>query len=84
MLVTTPYYSMVNLLADRPVVTELIQNDFRGDRLAAEALRLLDDSSARERMKAALAEVRRTLAGDTPAAEKAAEAICERFDLERN
>ncbi len=81
MLVTTPYYSMVNLLAGRAVVTELIQKDFRGDRLAAEALRLLDDPDARESMRADLAEVRGLLTTDFPAAEKAAETICARFEL---
>ncbi len=84
MLVTTPYYSMVNLLAEKAVVTELIQNDFRGDRLAAEANRLLDDPNARERMKADLAEVRNKLAGEVSAAERAAEEICKRFDLRQD
>ena len=37
-----PYYSMVNLVAGRSVVPELMQNEVTGERLATEALRLLE------------------------------------------
>jgi lipid-A-disaccharide synthase len=49
-LVDVPFYSMVNLIAGRPVVPELMQNEMTGVRLAAEAGRLLADSEARWRM----------------------------------
>ncbi len=62
-LVDVPFYSMVNLVAGRPAVPELIQNDMRGERLAAEALRLLGSPGAREAMRAELATVARALAG---------------------
>lgn len=77
-LVDVPFYSMVNILAGRAVVPELIQKECRGDRLAAEALRLLDDSAERERMKADLAAVRESLSGAAPAAGRAAGIVCER------
>ena len=80
-LVKTPYYSMVNLLANREIVPELIQSDCTGDRLAAAALRLLSRPDEQSRMKADLSELRKSLAGEAPAATKAAEAICRRIGL---
>ncbi len=60
-LVKAPFLSMVNLVAERAVVPELIQGDCTAERLAGEAGRLLEDSAARERQRSALAEVRRRL-----------------------
>ena len=67
-LVRVPFYSMVNLVAGRAVVPELIQADMTGERIAAEALRLLEDSGARARMRDGLAETARKLsvAGPPP------------------
>jgi lipid-A-disaccharide synthase len=56
-LVKVPFYSMVNLVAGRAVVPELIQNEVRGERLAAEALRLLREPGARAAMQRELARV---------------------------
>src|SRR5712671_5147745 len=75
-LVRTPFFSMVNLIAGKRVVPELIQNDFTADRVAAEILRLLNDESARESLRRDLAEVRQRL-GPPGAVERAAEAILE-------
>ena len=61
LLVRVPFYSMVNLIAGRAVVPELMQEQMTGERLAAEARRLLSDPDARAEMKAGLAEVRTTL-----------------------
>ena len=66
LLVRVPFYSMVNLIAGRAVVPELMQSNFTGQRLAAEAGRLLHDDAARARMRADLAEVAARL---TPRAE---------------
>jgi lipid-A-disaccharide synthase len=63
LLVDVPFYSMVNLVAGRPVVPELMQSEMTGERLAVEARRLLDDGEARARMRTALAETARTLSG---------------------
>jgi lipid-A-disaccharide synthase len=60
--VKVPFYTMVNLVAGRRVVPELIQHELTGERLAAEALALLDSEPARAEMKAGLAEVARRLA----------------------
>ena len=80
-LVRVPFYSMVNLLAGRKIVPELIQAECRGERMAEEAGKLLDDPEAARAMRKDLEEIRRALAGDRPAAVRAAEAICERFEL---
>ena len=61
LLVDIPFYSMVNLIAGRAVVPELMQEQMTGERLAAEARRLLSDPDARAEMKAGLAEVRAAL-----------------------
>jgi lipid-A-disaccharide synthase len=64
LLVKVPFYSMVNLIAGRALVPELMQGQMTGERIAAEARRLLDDENARQTMKAGLAEVRDKLAAD--------------------
>ena len=56
-LVRAPFLSMVNLVAGRRVVAELIQGDMTAERIAGEALRLLADEGARRAMRADLAEV---------------------------
>ncbi len=61
-LVKVPFYTMVNLIAERKVVPELIQDEMTGERIAAEALLLLDNTEEREKMKAGLAEVASKLA----------------------
>lgn len=61
-LVRAPFLSMVNLLAERQIVPELIQGEMTGERMAAEAVRLLENGPARSAMRADLAEVARKLA----------------------
>jgi len=71
--VKVPYYTMVNLVAGRKVVPELIQHDCTGSRLAAEALRLLENPEAVAEMRRGLNEVRQKLHGDAEPFERAAE-----------
>jgi lipid-A-disaccharide synthase len=66
-------FAMVNLIAGREIVPELIQGTFTPERTAAEALALLDAERA-ERMRADLAEVRRRL-GEPGASARAAAAV---------
>jgi lipid-A-disaccharide synthase len=54
---------MVNLVAGRKVVPEVMQNDVTGGNLAREARHLLKDPAARQHMKAGLAEVAASLSG---------------------
>jgi len=67
LLVRTPFYSMVNLIAGRPLVPELMQGAMTGEALAREASRLLLDPAARTEMKKGLQEVAQKLAGHDPA-----------------
>jgi len=73
-LVRTKHFSMVNLIAGREVVPELIQDDFTADNVASQTLRLLRDAPAVATMRMDLAEVRQRL-GPPGAVERAAEAI---------
>lgn len=61
LLVRIPFYSMVNLIAGRALVPELMQGQMTGESVAREARRLLTDENARAEMKAGLAEVREKL-----------------------
>jgi lipid-A-disaccharide synthase len=67
-LVRTPHFAMVNLIAGRRVVPELIQEAFTAETVAAEARALLASAAARERMKRDLADVAAKLSGDMPGA----------------
>jgi len=58
LLVRIPFYSMVNLIAGRALVPELMQGQMTGEALAREARRLLTNEKDRTAMKAGLAEVR--------------------------
>jgi lipid-A-disaccharide synthase len=60
-LVNVPFYSMVNLIAGRAVVPELMQDRMTGEAIAREARRLLSDAGARAAMQADLGEVRARL-----------------------
>ena len=62
-MVRTDLFAMVNLIAGRRIVTELMQDDFTPAAVAAEVRRLLENPAARQEMKAALAEVRASLGG---------------------
>jgi lipid-A-disaccharide synthase len=73
LLVRVPFYTMVNLIAGRAVVPELMQDKMTGEALAREARRLLADSAARAAMQAGLDEVREKLsAGSSQAGARAA------------
>jgi lipid-A-disaccharide synthase len=73
-LVRTPYFAMVNLIADKQVVPELVQDDFTPDKVANAILNLLQDPNARTAMKEGLAEVRKRL-GPPGAVDRAADQI---------
>jgi lipid-A-disaccharide synthase len=77
-LVNVPFFSMVNLVAGRRIVPELIQDDMTAERLSEEALRLLRDPSARETMRRDLGVVAAKLSGPEDPLDSAAE-IVEKF-----
>ena len=76
-LVNVPFYSMVNLIAGRRVVPELMQGQMTGERLAREASRLLTDAGARLEMKAGLAGVKEKLTQAGLSAPRRAAAVIE-------
>ena len=53
-----PYFSLPNVIAGRGIVPELANRAVTGERIAAEALRLLRDAEARARMIEALESIR--------------------------
>src|SRR5262249_7615769 len=72
-LIRTKFFGMVNLIADREVAPEFIQENFTPQKIAAEVHELLDPARAAQ-ARADLAEVRSRL-GPPGAVERAAEAI---------
>jgi lipid-A-disaccharide synthase len=79
LLVDVPFYSMVNLIAEKKVVPELIQGEMTGEKIAAASAPLLDNVSEREKMKVELARVTRLL--DDGAADPISRAADEIEDL---
>ncbi len=71
-LVRVPFLSMVNLVAGRKIAPELIQGDMTGEKIAAEAIRLLDDETGMTAMRAGLKEVAGKLASERDPMETAA------------
>ncbi len=65
-LVRSPFFSMVNLILERPAVPELIQEAFTPEKVAGELRRLLDSPKTCAKMKQDLAEVRARLASPSP------------------
>jgi lipid-A-disaccharide synthase len=53
-MVRAPFLSMVNLVAGRKIVPELIQHDMTPEAIAGEAIRLLGEPEERDRMRADL------------------------------
>ncbi|MBI3355681.1 MAG: lipid-A-disaccharide synthase [Nitrospirae bacterium] len=68
------WIGLVNLVAGRSVVPELIQREATGQRLYEEALRILEDRSVYDAMKQSLVKVRAAL-GEPGASSRAAEVV---------
>jgi len=73
-VIRVKWIGLVNLVAGRTVVPELIQSAATGQRLYEEALRILEDRSAYDEMKRELAKVRAAL-GEPGASARAAEVV---------
>jgi lipid-A-disaccharide synthase len=76
-LVKVPFLSMVNLIADRPIVPELMQQDMTPARLAAAAEELLAQPERAARMRSELAAVRAALTRDGDPLRRAAELMAQ-------
>ena len=77
--VKVPHFAMVNLIAGKEVVPELVQHDFTADKVVARLREILPDGQPRNQMLEGLAVVRKLLQGTNAdhlhPAERAAEAI---------
>jgi lipid-A-disaccharide synthase len=77
--VKVPHFAMVNLIAGREIVPELVQHDFTPQKVIARLREILSDGPKREQMIAGLAEVKGLLRGPQAErphpAERAAEAV---------
>ena len=71
-MIRTPFIAMVNLIAGRAVVPELIQDKFTPAAVEQEVRRLIESPEERDQMKRGLAEVRAKL-GPGGAIERAAQ-----------
>jgi lipid-A-disaccharide synthase len=72
-LIRIPWIGLVNIVAGRSVVPELIQQDATPERMSEEASRLLADGEAARRMKMELRKVREALG--SPGASRRAAAV---------
>ncbi|PYQ51374.1 MAG: hypothetical protein DMF59_08135 [Acidobacteria bacterium] len=70
-LVKLPHFSLVNIIAGKRVVPELLQEDVNGERIAREVRSLIENAS---RLRAELTAVKEKLGGPG-ASRRAAEAI---------
>ena len=84
-LVRLRTYGMVNLVAGRTIVPELIQDRLTPETVAEEAVSLLTNRARADAMRAALAEVRHRL-GEPGASHRAAQAVlrCRRLETRRS
>ena len=73
-LADTKFIGLVNILAEKEIVPELLQNDFTAEKVAETAVRLLRDKDYRERIIDELKNTRAKL-GEPGAYEKAAGCI---------
>jgi lipid-A-disaccharide synthase len=71
--VRTPFLTMVNLVAGRQVVPELIQDQMTAERIAAETSQLLESADALATMRGGLAEVAKMLGSQRDPMEIAAD-----------
>lgn len=74
LLIRIPWISLPNIVAGRVVVPELLQDDATGERLAAEARRLLAEPASAAAQRTAFAELRSRL-GEPGVGQRAARAV---------
>jgi lipid-A-disaccharide synthase len=77
-MVTVPYASIVNLIADEIIVPEFIQSEMTSENLTNAMIPLLNKTSERKKMLLGYEKVRRTL-GLPGVYDRAAEAIINRL-----
>ncbi len=78
-MVEVEYISLVNLILDKPLVKELIQNDLTEVNLKDELTRILPDNKKRDEIELGYAEMQEIL-GENSGSEEAAKLIYESFE----
>lgn len=76
-VVHVPHVAMVNLIAGKRVVPELIQGDFTADQVVSHLEPLLQNEEARARMQASLRRVGEMLRSEQNAIERVAQLTCQ-------
>jgi lipid-A-disaccharide synthase len=76
-LIKVKYISLVNLIMDKPVVKELIQDEMNVANIISELKNLLEDVKTRDRIHKDYSDLRSLLSQDGNASEKAAKLIVE-------
>jgi lipid-A-disaccharide synthase len=76
-LISIKYIGLVNLIMDKPVVTELIQDELNSNRLKLELDRILFDENARAQIFADYRDLKNKLMQEKPASDNAADKIIE-------
>ncbi|RIJ33408.1 lipid-A-disaccharide synthase [Pontibacter oryzae] len=82
MVIKVPYISLVNLIADKPVVTELIQDEFTAKQIIAELKRILFDNHFMKQQQEGYKLVRQRI-GEFRTAKRAAELMVQYLRKER-
>jgi lipid-A-disaccharide synthase len=81
-VVDVPHVAMVNLIAGKRIVPELIQGDFTADLVVSQLMPLLEQEDARVRMQAALGQVAEMLRGEGSAIGRVAAVTCQVLEQE--
>jgi lipid-A-disaccharide synthase len=76
-VVDVPHVAMVNLIAGKRIVPELIQGDFTAENVVLHLKPLLDQDEARARMRANLRRVGDMLRGEQSAIGRVAQITCQ-------
>ena len=74
-LIKVKYISLVNLIMDKPVVKELIQDEMNVENIVTELKKLVSDDDTRKRIQKDYADLRALLSQGGNASEKAAQLI---------
>jgi lipid-A-disaccharide synthase len=78
-LIQVSYIGLPNLIAERRIVPEFVQNDARPELIAAEALSLIEDREAMEKQQQALGQIRKRL-GEPGVANRVAHLVLENLE----
>ena len=76
MIINPQHIGLVNIIAGKTIVPELIQSDANGPRIASEALAILLNEEKKQEMIAQLSDIRAKL-GEPGAARRAAQIACD-------